>query len=153
MKKNQAPIKTVPNQKVITVHKEKVDKQHLFTANNLEALFEAMYNLVSTVGFKLYMYIAKNRDDFSFALSSSDFCQKANCGMRAYNTAVEELIRKGYLVRVKETETIYNFYEKARPQENSIFMEESENAEINFIEETEVQMTINTKKTIKDFVF
>ena len=86
MKKNQAPIKTVPNQKVITVHKEKVDKQHLFTANNLEALFEAMYNLVSTVGFKLYMYIAKNRDDFSFALSSSDFCQKANCGMRAYNT-------------------------------------------------------------------
>lgn len=153
MKKNQAPIKTVPNQKIITVHKEKADKQHLFTANNLEALFEAMHNLVSTVGFKLYMYIAKNRDDFSFALSSSDFCQKANCGMRAYNTAVEELIRKGYLVRVKETETIHNFYEKARPQENSIFMEESENAEIDFIEETEVQMTINTKKTIKEFVF
>lgn len=51
---------TVPNQRTITVSKEKTDKQHRYTANNLEALDEAARRLQSKGGFKLYMYLAKN---------------------------------------------------------------------------------------------
>ena len=93
-------IKTVPNQKIITVRKEPVNKQNIYSMNNIQALFEALYNLTSTVGFKLYIYIAKNQNDYEFALSSTDFCNKANCGIRAYNTAVAELESKKKVIHI-----------------------------------------------------
>ena len=55
------PIETVPNQRVLTIHKEPTDKQHKYTLNNLEAMGEAARRLQSKAGFKLYMYLAKNQ--------------------------------------------------------------------------------------------
>ena len=96
---------TVPNQRTITVNKEKTDKQHRYTANNLAALDEAARLLQSKGGFKLYMYLAKNQDKYYFALSSADFCQWSGLGIAAYNTAFEELKDKGYLV--SNTDKLY----------------------------------------------
>lgn len=53
-------VKTTSNQRIISVNKEPTDKQHLYTANNLEALDEASGRLLSAGGFKLYIYLAKN---------------------------------------------------------------------------------------------
>lgn len=144
----QRTIKTVPNQKIITVRKEPADRQHIYSTNNIQALYEALYNLTSTVGFKLYMYIAKNQNEYEFALSSADFCNKANCGIRAYNTAVAELESKGYLI--KEKGTIYNFYEKARPGEVNKPIEVEEDNAVEVISETEVEMKIK-QKTFGEF--
>lgn len=108
---------SVPNQRTITVNKEKTDKSHKYTANNLAALDEAASRLQSKGGFKLYMYLAKNQNNYSFALSSADFCAWSGLGMTAYNTAFEELKQQGYLIpkdKSKERETIYIFYDKSQ---------------------------------------
>ena len=57
---------SVPNQRLLTVSKEPTNKANLFTANNLEALGQAAKRLQSKGGFKLYMYLAKNQDKYSF---------------------------------------------------------------------------------------
>ena len=72
------------------------------------------------------MYLAKNQNNYSFALSSSDFCQWSGLGITAYNTAFTELKEQGYLVPKdsgKEKETRFIFYDKSRleePEENII---------------------------------
>lgn len=110
-------IETVPNQRVITIHKEPADKENKYTINNIEALEEAVKTLQSKCGFKLYMYLAKNQHNYKTALSSSDFCKWAGCGMTAYNTAFRELEENEYLVKQYGTETVYTFYDKSRKHE------------------------------------
>lgn len=104
--------KTVPHQRTVKVKKTATDKKHKYTSNNLEALAEASRNLQTLGGFKLYMYFAKNQDDYNFALSSTDFKEWSGLGLRAYTTAFEELKSKGYLVALNDKETIYFFRDK-----------------------------------------
>lgn len=111
--------KTVPNQRVITLHKEPADRAHPYTINNLVALDEAVGKLKSLAGFKLWMYLAKCNDKdkagkrVSWTLSSSHFCEWAGVSTKAYNTAWAELVEEGYLVPIGESKTLYNFYEKS----------------------------------------
>lgn len=113
------PIETVPNQRVLTIHKEPTDKQHKFTANNLAALDEAARRLQSKGGFKLYMYLAKNQDKYNFALSSSDFCNWSGLGIAAYRTAFEELEKQGYLIINGSSKNNYIFYDKAQKEDEA----------------------------------
>lgn len=116
------PIETVPNQRVLTIHKEPTDKEHKYTVNNLEAMGEAARRLQSKGGFKLYMYLAKNQDKYNFALSSTDFCAWSGLGIAAYRTAFEELEKQGYLIpkdSTKEKETIFTFYDKSQTDDNA----------------------------------
>ena len=106
-------VKTVPNQRVITVNKELTDKDHLYTANNLKAVDEAAHYLKSKAGFKLYFYIAKNQNNYKFALSSTDFCNWASVSTTAYKTAFEELIEEGYLVLKEGEKNTYIFHDKS----------------------------------------
>ena len=113
------PIETVPNQRVLTIHKEPTDKQHKFTCNSLEALGEAAKRLQSKGGFKLYMYLAKNQDKYNFALSSSDFCNWSGLGIAAYRTAFEELEKQGYLIINGSSTNNYIFYDKAQKEDEA----------------------------------
>ena len=103
---------TVPNQRTITVNKEKTDKSHRYTANNLDALDEAARRLQSKGGFKLYMYLAKNQNNYSFALSSADFCAWSGLGITAYNSAFEELREQGYSKLISEIKNGVNLIEE-----------------------------------------
>ena len=107
-----------PNQKHITVNKEVSDKQHIYSIHNLNSLDFAGGNLQSKVGFKLYVYIAKNQDKYSFDLSNVLFTNWANCGRSAYDSAVKELIDKGYLVKIGKDGHNYNFYEYPKMTES-----------------------------------
>lgn len=113
----------VPNQRVITVHKQICDKNHKYTANNLEALDEAAGRLVEKASFKLYIYLAKNQDMYRFNLSSSDFMHWANVGSTAYNTAFKELVEEGYLIQKEGTKDIYTFYDKSQNKDEIITIE------------------------------
>ena len=113
------PIETVPNQRVLTIHKEPTDKQHKYTLNNLEAMGEAAKRLQSKGGFKLYMYLAKNQDKYNFALSSSDFCNWSGLGIAAYRTAFEELEKQGYLIIKGSSTNNYIFYDKAQKEDEA----------------------------------
>lgn len=52
-------MRTVPNQKIITVHKEPADKQHYYTTINLDAMRAASSSLTAG-GFRLWVYYASN---------------------------------------------------------------------------------------------
>jgi exo-beta-1,3-glucanase (GH17 family) len=106
----------VPNQRHITISKSPTDKKNIYTTNNLCAIDEAASRLQSKAGFKLYMYLAKNQDKHSFNLYSSDFVVWAGVGIRAYNSAFDELVEEGYLILKEGTKTIYTFYDKSQIQ-------------------------------------
>ena len=146
---------TVPNQRTITVKKEKTDKQHRYTANNLAALDEAARLLQSKGGFKLYMYLAKNQDKYQFALSSADFCAWSGLGMTAYNSAFQELKDKGYLVLKddsKQGKNHFVFYDKsmlAEQEEETIIEIPVEKVE----QQNNIRQLIDTGKQNDHFVF
>ena len=117
------PIETVPNQRVLTIHKEPTDKQHKYSVNNLEAMGEAARRLQSKAGFKLYMYLAKNQPTEvtkrEWVLSSADFCNWSGAGIAAYRTAFEELEKQGYLIINGSSTNNYIFYDKAQKEDEA----------------------------------
>ena len=107
-------LKTVPNQKVITVKKQPTDKQNYYTMINLNALELAEIDLKAGA-FKLWIYFAKNQNNFTFALSSKEVQENFGIKIKQYNSAIEELIEKGYLVKEKG----FNYYFNELPQKGS----------------------------------
>lgn len=105
-----ANYKVVPNQKVVTVSKQKCDKQHLYATINLEAMEQAAQAL-DAGAFKLWVYFAKNQNGYEFALSSSAVQATFGMKIKQYNNAVDQLIEKGYLV--VQSGNQYAFNEKA----------------------------------------
>lgn len=69
----------------------------------------------SAPSFQLWCYFASNANGYTFALSSEAVCEAIGMKIDAYNTAVNNLIKNGYLV-LKDKNTIYDFYEV--PQQN-----------------------------------
>ena len=102
---------TVPNQKTITVSKTECGKGVLSAIINMDSMNQALGEL-SGNAFKLYMYMAKNCDKYTSALSSKD--ATSVCGMcrSAYDRAIKEMIQKGYLYSENDN-NIYNFHDRA----------------------------------------
>lgn len=105
-------VELVPNQRAVHVSKEPTDTEHKYTKNNLQAIDTAARLLQSKGGFKLYWYIAKHQDSYNFALSSADFMLWSGLGIKAYNTAFDELLECGYLVKKYSNGNYYIFYDK-----------------------------------------
>ena len=111
---------SVPNQRIISVDKSPTNKDNLYCCINLEAIEEAMYNLHSHYGMKLYIYIAKNQDKHCFRFSSSHFMEYAQCSRKGFTTAFNELVEKGYLTLKNEigTNRLYIFTDKSVKADN-----------------------------------
>ncbi len=105
--------RTVPNQRTIIVRKSPTNKQNLYATLNLSALDEAARRIESYGGFKLYIYLAKNQDNYNFALSSIHFQEWSGCGRVAYASGFNELVEKGYLVPNPKVKNGFIFYDKA----------------------------------------
>lgn len=107
-------MRTVANQKIITINKEKCGraKGYEYSMTNLRAETEAALRLEAGP-FKLWRYLATNSDGYQFALSSKVAEEMFGIQRKQYNNAVAELLRQGYLVPVRDGSNIYNFYEVA----------------------------------------
>lgn len=105
--------RTVPNQRTIIVYKSPTNKQNLYATLNLSALDEAASQIKSEGGFRLYIYLAKNQNNYNFVLSSSHFQQWSGCGKTAYTTGFNELVEKGYLVPNPKVKNGFIFHDKA----------------------------------------
>lgn len=103
-------IKTVPNQKIIKVCKEKYDNQNLCATINLKAIEEAAINL-DAGSFKLWIYFAKNQDNYEFDLSRQAVQNSFGIKKAQYDRAIKELIEKEYLIR-KGNSNVYYFVER-----------------------------------------
>ena len=105
-------MRTVANQKVITINKEKCSraKGYEYSMTNLRAETQAALRLEAGP-FKLWRFLAMNSDGYPFALSSKVAEEMFGIQRKQYNNAIAELVRQGYLVAVREGSNIYNFYE------------------------------------------
>lgn len=95
---------TVSNQRVISVVK---NQSGVHTILSLKALQRAVQEL-SSVGFKMWIYLAKNQSNYTLALSKEDALQWGVGSSSSYYRAVNELIDKGYL---QKSDSRYIFYE------------------------------------------
>lgn len=105
-------MKTYPNQKIIQkIHKQPCSPTNLYARFNLNALNNAACNLDSGA-FKLWVYIAKNKDTDKFKLALSNKRIEIEFGMKKkqYDNAIHTLIDKGYLVCINGTN--YEFFEE-----------------------------------------
>lgn len=100
------------NQKIVrTFHRNDVTG-HLYATIRLDSINNAMQQL-SGSGFKLWMYLAKNSKDLkNWKLFSSRITELLNISRYQYNTAVSELIDKGYLVCCNNN--TWDFYESGK---------------------------------------
>lgn len=85
---------TYPNQNTIIVYKK--NSGGVFIMLDWEDLAMAARDL-TPVGFKLYLYLAKNQDNYQLNFSSKDFCKTLDVSDRSFRDAKKLLIQKGYL--------------------------------------------------------
>lgn len=86
-------------QKAVIIKKER-EKENSHDVNfslNKNDMMEAM-QVLSFVGFKLYMYCASNMEGYVFGLSKVDVMANTKIGDGSYSKAVNDLIDNGYLV-------------------------------------------------------
>ena len=148
--------KTSPNQKTITVCKELCDKQHYYTMINLNALQSAASDLKSGA-FKLWVYLAQNQNNYTFALSNKAVAETFGIKKDQYDKAVKELIEKGYLIETSKNK--YNFVELAqkdtikngeKPQNEMV---KTASAEMVFPLEKQYNNNTNNNTKENNFVF
>lgn len=111
---------TVPNQKVVHVHRDMPDKNKKegnFLLIKKENWYAANKDL-EPYGLQLYLYIAGNRDGFDFALSQEAAEREAGIKKTSYHKYVNLMIEKGYLVPRKENSNIFDFYEVPKRKED-----------------------------------
>lgn len=112
-------MKLAPNQKKISVSKEKQGKH---TILSLEGLSMASRQL-SGESFKLWLYLAKNQDGYSFGLSMVDALSWGVGSESSYHRAVKELINKGYLQKKNNSYIFYEISILNREIKNNIILE------------------------------
>lgn len=105
-------MKTYPNQKVIEVTNT-IDKgsKKPYLIIHTEYL-EAAARELPPVAFKLYLYLASNKDGYRGALSTADFAETYKCDVKSARTAVTTLIEKGYLRQSADKKNLFLFNSK-----------------------------------------
>lgn len=93
-----------PKQKKVVIHKEECVANFL-QINNGEWRFAC--KVLSPAAFKMYLYLANNKDGFHLWLSREDVYKQVGIAKTAYYNALKELERFGYLI--ERTPSIYEF--------------------------------------------
>lgn len=119
---------TYENQKVVTTNSAKCDKNNLYAIINIEAMEKAMI-LLKPNTYKLWCYMAKNQNNYTFALSCVDACRFCKMSKPTYLGCVQELIETGYLVQ--DGANHYQFYEML-PEAEELIVTVNKSAENEF---------------------
>ena len=81
---------------MITVHRDKPNKDFLQIKNTHWMEFNKKYE---PYALQLYLYLAKNADGYSFALSQKAAEEEAGIKKTSFHKYIDLLIQEGYLVR------------------------------------------------------
>ena len=101
---------TQENQKVVTNNKSLCDANHLYAITNIDAMRIAMNKLKPNT-YKIWDYLNKNQDKYTFALSKTDVMNFCKISRSTYFSSISELIETGYLVQDGDGSNHYNFYD------------------------------------------
>jgi hypothetical protein len=101
-----------PNQESVTMGKrEKRDKEHPYCMMNLQAIQDALINIRSVGGMKLWIYLNKNSDNYVVDLSRAELTKHWGFTKDTYLKAKSELKELGYLVPVNGSDYLFTFNE------------------------------------------
>lgn len=95
-----------PNQKRITIQKEECNNKNRYAVINLQSLNQAMRVLNKGSSFKLWMYLAKNQNEYEFDLGKVD-CSHWGLKADSYHSAVKDLTQKGYLQEIAPNRFVF----------------------------------------------
>ena len=97
---------TFPNQRMIQVHREPIESDFLGIKNEN---WQAASRDLGAHALRLYLYLAANADNYSFALSPADIRQRIGMPTSTYRDQFLILVDKGYLVQSGNNK--FDFYE------------------------------------------
>jgi len=98
---------TVPNQRIVTIHRERALADFLGIKNRH---WQAAARDLGAHALLLYLYFAANANGFTLALSPAAIRQTIGMPPQTYRDQFLKLIDKGYLVQ-RGNSNIYDFYE------------------------------------------
>ena len=105
---------TNPNQRnVIINRKDALSSGRQYLAINCDTLAEASRNISGEVPFKLYLYLASNKDGYEFSFSPQHFSNIYGCSIDASRKAFVKLIESNYIIN--KGNNSFEFFET--PQE------------------------------------
>lgn len=113
---------TYSNQRHINVNKSQSDKANLYAKINLNALDTAL-QVLSPNAFKVFTYLVKHQNGYSFYLSAVDLLLKCGISDSTYRRVWKELQEKGYIIPIKAgSKTQYNFYDTPQEQTETAYI-------------------------------
>lgn len=98
---------TVPNQRLITIHRERATSDFLGIKNSH---WQAAARDLGAHALMLYLYFASNANGYLLALSPAAIRQAVGMPQSTYRDQFTKLIDRGYLVQRGDSNT-YDFYE------------------------------------------
>lgn len=149
-----ANYKTVPNQKIVKVDKEKCDKNNIYATINIEAMEQAARDLKAGA-FKLWVYFAKNQNGFEFALSNKDVLDTFGIKKDQYDSAVKELVANGYLIETSSNHFLFTEVVGKNHNENNSVVVKTHNEVVGknhnaLLEKTTTSCSKNPQEIIQD---
>ena len=127
---------TVPNQRIIKIHREECKKDFLGIKNEN---WKAASRDLGAHAFLLYIYFASNANNFDLALSPAAIQKEIGMPTSTYRDQLKKLMYKGYIV--EKQGNIYDFYEK--PQTRNV-------TDNSTVETDDVLSERETQKTTED---
>lgn len=105
---------TNPNQRNIIINrKDALSSGRQYLAINCDTLAEASRNISGEVPFKLYLYLASNKNGYEFSFSPQHFSNIYGCSIDASRKAFVKLIESNYIIN--KGNNSFEFFET--PQE------------------------------------
>ena len=91
---------TSPNQRIVSINRNtpKKESNKPFAYIYCDAIQAASRNLQGETAFKLWMYLASNKHNYTFAWSPKAFSETYGCSEKSAREAFNQLIVKNYLI-------------------------------------------------------
>lgn len=103
----------VPNQRIIYIKRNSAEVRKEYFKIGHDQLNKAAHDLKPNA-FKLYIYLADNKDNYKLELSSKHFLQWSGMSDSTYDKAFKELKDKEYLIQAPDQKNVYLFVEESR---------------------------------------
>lgn len=104
---------SVPNQRVIYIMRDSENARSNYFKIGHKQLDKAVNDLNANT-FKLYIYLANNKDNYKLELSSKHFILWSGTSDSTYDRAFKELKEKGYLIEIPDKKNSYFFVEESK---------------------------------------
>lgn len=105
-------MQSYPNQKVVKISKQipkdTKNSKRPYIITYVDIIEEAARTISHPTAFKVYMYLLSNQNDYTFALSTKDICDRMGVSEPSAKTGINRLIELGYLTHIRGNNYIFH---------------------------------------------